>query len=69
MLRAGLSFVDTSDIFGAIGERLLSMECTMFTSHTLDKDLGVLIDEHVRLSLGGIGESPLQICENALRAA
>ena len=41
----------------------------MFTSHTLNEDLGVLIDEYIRLGLSGIGESPLHIFEKALRAA
>jgi len=41
----------------------------MFTSHTLNEDLGVLIDEYIRLGLSGICESPLHTIENGLRAA
>lgn len=69
MLRAGLSLVDSTNILGAIGERLFSMESSMFTSHTLNEDFGVLIDEYIRLSLRGISESPLHIFKNAPGAA
>lgn len=51
MLGAALSLVDATNNLGAVGNRLLSMEGTVLTSHTLDEDLGVLVDEHVRLSL------------------
>ena len=78
MLRSSLSLVYTSDIFSAVSVGLLSMESSlnvslvftyMFTSHTLDENLGVLVDEYIRLGLSGIGKSPLHTIENALRAA
>ena len=66
MLRSSLSLVYTSDIFSAVSVGLLSMESSlnvslvftyMFTSHTLDENLGVLVDEYIRLGLLGVDSS------------
>lgn len=66
MLRSCLSLVYTSDIFSAVSVGLLSMESSlnvslvftyMFTSHTLDENLGVLVDEYIRLGLLGVDSS------------
>lgn len=66
MLRSSLSLVHTSDIFSAVSVGLLSMESSlnvslvftyMFTSHTLDENLGVLVDEYIRLGLLGVDSS------------
>ena len=66
MLRSSLSLVYTTDIFSAVSVGLLSMESSlnvslvftyMFTSHTLDENLGVLVDEYIRLGLLGVDSS------------
>ena len=66
MLRSSLSLVHTTDIFSAVSVGLLSMESSlnvslvftyMFTSHTLDENLGVLVDEYIRLGLLGVDSS------------
>ena len=77
MLGTSLSFVDTTNILGAISERLLSVEGSLnvslvftyvFTGHTLHKYFGVLINENIRLSLFGV-DSSLQSIDEALLGA
>jgi hypothetical protein len=58
MLSAGLSFIDTSYVVGAVSKRLLRVEGSMFASHSLHKDLGVFVDENVGLGLLGV-DTPL----------
>jgi len=56
VLRSCLLLIDTSNNLGTIGNRLLSMEGSVFTSHSLYEDLGVLVNEDVglgRISVNG----------------
>lgn len=41
----------------------------MFTGHTLDENFGVLVDENVRLSFLGVGESSLHRVEEVFALA
>ena len=69
MLGASLLGVNTADNLGSISERLLGVEGSLqllsflvtyvLASHALDKDFGVLVNEHVRLGLLSVG-SPLE---------
>ena len=68
MLGIGLSLIDSTDNIGTVFNRLLGVESSLhkfqingityvFTGHTLNKDLGVLVNEYVWLSLFGIETS------------
>jgi len=66
MLSASLSLVNTSDDVGSVFDGLLSVESTMFTSHSLYQNLGMLVDKNVWSSSIGIDTSFSHIKE-ALR--
>jgi len=57
VLSSSLSLVDTSDNVGSILDGLLCVESSVFTSHALNEDLGVLVDEDVWHSLLGVDAS------------
>lgn len=70
MSAAGLPLVNTADNFRTVSDGLFRVESTLhmvnideytyvFASHTLHENLGVLVDEDVRLSFLGIGEASL----------
>lgn len=53
----GLSLVDSTDNIGSVFNRLLGVESSVFTCHTLDKNLGMLVNENEWLGLFGIDTS------------
>jgi hypothetical protein len=54
MSSASLSLVDSTNNIGSVFNGLFGMEGSVFTGHSLDENLGVFIDENVRLGLLGV---------------
>jgi hypothetical protein len=57
VLSSSLSLVDTSNNTGTIFDGLLSVESSVFTSHALNEDLGVLVNEDMWHGLLGVDAS------------
>lgn len=49
-----LSFIDTTNNTSAVFNRLLSMESSMFTGHTLNEYLSVFVNENMGLGFFSI---------------
>jgi len=54
MLSASLATVDASDDLRAVSQRLLSVESSVLSGHSLADDLRVLVDENVRFVAGSV---------------